>query len=56
MSQDVSVGIVADWLVTFACSEKVTAEFIKIFPEAEWNSVVDFLSDENRKLFYGNRF
>ena len=53
MSHDVSVGIVADWLVTFAGAEKVIAEFIKIFPEAELYSVVDFLSDENRKLFYG---
>src|SRR5471032_281900 len=53
MSHVVSVGIVADWLVTFAGAEKVIAEFIKIFPEAELYSVVDFLSDENRKLFYG---
>lgn len=53
MPHDVSVGIVADWLVTFAGAEKVIAEFIKIFPESEIYSVVDFLSDENRKLFYG---
>lgn len=53
MSHDVSVGIVADWLVTFAGAEKVIAEFIKIYPEAELYSVVDFLSEESRKLFYG---
>lgn len=53
MSNDVSVGIVADWLVTFAGAEKVIAEFIKIYPESELYSVVDFLSDESRKLFYG---
>ncbi|AZP43593.1 glycosyltransferase family 4 protein [Rahnella aquatilis] len=53
MSHDVSVGIVADWLVTFAGSEKVIAEFIKLYPNADVYSVVDFLSDESRKKFYG---
>ncbi|TDS86245.1 glycosyltransferase involved in cell wall biosynthesis [Rahnella sp. BIGb0236] len=53
MSHDVSVGIVADWLVTFAGAEKVIAEFIKLYPHADIYSVVDFLSDESRKKFYG---
>lgn len=53
MSHDVSVGIVADWLVTFAGAEKVIAEFIKLYPDADLYSVVDFLSDESRKSFYG---
>ncbi|MCR9000082.1 glycosyltransferase family 4 protein [Rahnella perminowiae] len=53
MSHDVSVGIVADWLVTFAGSEKVISEFIKLYPDADVYSVVDFLSDESRKKFYG---
>ena len=53
MSHNVSVGIVADWLVTFAGSEKVIAEFIKLYPHADIYSVVDFLSDESRKKFYG---
>ncbi|MCS3423779.1 glycosyltransferase involved in cell wall biosynthesis [Rahnella sp. BIGb0603] len=53
MSHEVSVGIVADWLVTFAGAEKVIAEFIKLYPESELYSVVDFLSDESRKQFYG---
>ncbi len=30
-TSDFSVGIVADWFVTFAGSEKVVAELIKIF-------------------------
>ncbi|MFW8236752.1 glycosyltransferase family 4 protein, partial [Klebsiella pneumoniae] len=51
MSHGVSVGIVADWLVTFAGAEKVIAEFINIYPESEIYSVVDFLSDDSRKLF-----
>lgn len=55
MSRDLSVGLVADWLVTYAGAEKVIAEFIKIFPSADLYSVVDFLSDENRKLFDNKR-
>lgn len=51
MSRDLSVGLVADWLVTYAGAEKVIAEFIDIFPDADLYSVVDFLSDENRQLF-----
>ncbi|CAI2398628.1 glycosyltransferase family 4 protein [Serratia marcescens] len=51
MSRDLSVGLVADWLVTYAGAEKVIAEFIEIFPDADLYSVVDFLSDENRQLF-----
>ena len=51
MLRDVNVGIVADWLVTFAGSEKVIAEFINLFPKSELYSVVDFLSPESRHLF-----
>lgn len=54
MSRDLGVGLVADWLVTYAGAEKVIAEFISIFPESDLYSVVDFLSDENRTLF-GNK-
>ncbi|MCD7092260.1 glycosyltransferase family 4 protein [Klebsiella quasipneumoniae subsp. quasipneumoniae] len=50
-TSDFSVGIVADWFVTFAGSEKVVAELIKIFPSSELYSIVDFLSAENKKLF-----
>ncbi|MFK3841207.1 glycosyltransferase family 4 protein [Serratia sp. NPDC087055] len=51
MSRDLSVGLVADWLVTYAGAEKVIAEFISIFPDSDLYSVVDFLSDDNRQLF-----
>ncbi|EIX9054289.1 glycosyltransferase family 4 protein [Klebsiella oxytoca] len=51
MSQNISVGLVADWLVTYAGSEKVIAEFIKLFPQADLYSVIDFLSDESRTRF-----
>ena len=55
MSQDVSVGLVADWLVTYAGSEKVIAEFINLFPQSELYSVIDFLSDESRALFMNKK-
>lgn len=51
MSGEINIGIVADWLVTYAGSEKVIKEFIDVFPSAELYSVVDFLSDSNRALF-----
>lgn len=51
MSQDISIGIVADWFVTYAGSEKVVAEFIKLFPQSELYSVVDFLSKESKTHF-----
>ncbi|AUY14220.1 MULTISPECIES: glycosyltransferase family 4 protein [Serratia] len=51
MSKDLNVGIIADWLVSYAGAEKVISEFIDIFPESELYSVVDFLSDKSRELF-----
>jgi len=55
MSQGLNVGIVADWLVTYAGAEKVIKEFFDVFPEAELYSVVDFLSDEDRSRFHGKK-
>ncbi|MFB5950838.1 MULTISPECIES: glycosyltransferase family 4 protein [Klebsiella] len=51
MHQDLSIGIVADWFVTYAGSEKIVAEFIELFPDCELYSVVDFLSKENKQHF-----
>ncbi|MBP1128776.1 glycosyltransferase involved in cell wall biosynthesis [Serratia sp. PL17] len=51
MSKDLNVGIVADWLVSYAGAEKVISQFIDIFPDSELYSVVDFLSDNSRELF-----
>lgn len=55
MPQGFSVGLIADWLVTYAGAEKVIAEFIKIFPQSELYSVVDFLSDDSRLLFQNKK-
>ena len=54
MNPNFKLGIVADWLVTYAGSEKVISECLKVFPEAELFSVVDFLNDSDRALL-GNK-
>ncbi|HIE9076850.1 MULTISPECIES: glycosyltransferase family 4 protein [Klebsiella] len=53
--RNIDVGIVADWLVTYAGSEKVIKEFIEIYPDSELYSIVDFLSDKDRQLFKGKK-
>ncbi|AYZ32264.1 glycosyltransferase family 4 protein [Serratia sp. FDAARGOS_506] len=50
-----SVGVVADWLVTYAGAERVIKEFIDMYPEADLYSVVDFLSDDARSFFHGKK-
>ncbi|HAT4981981.1 TPA: glycosyltransferase family 4 protein [Serratia marcescens] len=51
MSRNLNVGIVADWLVSYAGAEKVISEFIDVFPDSELYSVVDFLSNSSREFF-----
>lgn len=51
IKDELKVGIVADWFITYAGSEKVVSEFIKVFPNADLYSVVDFLSADNRRKF-----
>lgn len=53
--RDMNIGIVADWLVTYAGSEKVIKEFIEVYPDCDLYSIVDFLSDKDRSLFKGKR-
>lgn len=55
MNKDIDVGIVADWLVTYAGSEKVISEFITLYPESSIYAIVDFLSDNDRTLFHGKK-
>lgn len=55
MLNNTRIGIVADWLVTYAGAERVISEIIDIYPEADLFSVVDFISDENRKYFHDKR-
>lgn len=46
-----NIGIVTDWLVTYAGAERVIKEFIDIYPEADLYSVVDFLKENSRVNF-----
>lgn len=47
LENNISVGIVADWLVTYAGAERVVKEMIELFPDSDVYSIVDFLSDGN---------
>ncbi|AKE75153.1 TPA: glycosyltransferase family 4 protein [Klebsiella pneumoniae] len=55
MSQDISVGIVADWLVTYAGAERVIKEFIELYPSSELYALVEYLSDEDRIFLQGKK-
>ncbi|WP_374761757.1 glycosyltransferase family 4 protein [Klebsiella quasipneumoniae] len=49
------MGIVADWLVTYAGAERVIKEIIDIYPNSDLYSVVDFLSEQSRSYFHGKK-
>jgi glycosyltransferase involved in cell wall biosynthesis len=47
------VAVVHDWLTTYAGSERVLAQILRIWPEADLYSIVDFLDDEHRAALLG---
>lgn len=47
------VAIIHDWLVTIAGAEKVLAEIIKIYPNADLFAIVDFLDASQRTALSG---
>lgn len=49
------VAIIHDWLVRYAGAERVLTEILRLFPNADVFSVVDFMSDEERQLLGGRR-
>ncbi|SDF96038.1 glycosyltransferase family 4 protein [Paraburkholderia phenazinium] len=49
------VAVVHDWLTTYAGSEKVLAQILQIWPDADLFTVVDFLTDEDRDKLLGKR-
>lgn len=55
MLENKKISVVADWLVAYAGAERVIAEFINVFPNADLFAVVDFISSENRKYFHGKK-
>ncbi len=49
------VAIVHEWLTVFAGSEKVLAQMLEVFPEADLFAVCDFLPEPQRHLLGGRR-
>jgi len=49
------IALVHDWLVTYAGAERVLAEIVQSFPNADLYCVIDFLSSEDRALLGGKR-
>ncbi len=49
------VAVVHEWFVTYAGSEKVVEQILKIYPDADVFAVVDFLRDEDRGFLQGKR-
>ncbi len=47
------VAIVHDWLVSYAGSEKVLEQIIRMFPSADLFSIVDFFPEEHREALGG---
>lgn len=51
----VKVAVVHDWLDTWRGGEKVLAEILRIYPEADLFALVDFLPDADRLALQGKR-
>lgn len=52
MTQNFSMALVTEWLVTYAGAERVYTEMLKVFPKAELFAVIDFFNDDDRKLIF----
>jgi glycosyltransferase involved in cell wall biosynthesis len=55
MRQTPRVAIVHEWLVNYAGSERVVEQLLRVFPDAQVFSVVDFLSEQERASILGGR-
>ena len=49
------VALVHEWLTTVAGSERVVEQILKIYPQADLFTVVDFLRDDERAFLLGKR-
>lgn len=47
------VGVVTDWLISYAGAERVLKEMLAIFPRSDIHAVIDFLSDSDRQEIFG---
>lgn len=48
------VAIIHDWLVTYAGAEKVLEQMVKVYPDADIYSLIEYLP-ENKKKFINNK-
>ncbi|EPH0092830.1 glycosyltransferase family 4 protein [Pluralibacter gergoviae] len=55
MTFNSKIGIVTDWLCSYAGAERVIKEFIDLYPDSELYSVIDFLSSEARSHFHNKK-
>jgi glycosyltransferase involved in cell wall biosynthesis len=51
----VRIAVVHDWLDSFRGGEKVLAEILGLYPDADLFALVDFLSDADRRALRGRR-
>lgn len=49
------IALVHEWLVSYAGSEQVTAQILKVYPDANLFSIIDFLTDKQRAFFGGRK-
>lgn len=49
------VGVVADWLISFAGAERVLKEVLVLFPKADVFAVIDFLNDYDRSILFSKK-
>jgi glycosyltransferase involved in cell wall biosynthesis len=50
-----NIGIVHEWLTSYAGSERVVEQMLRVYPEAALYALVDFLPDEEREVFESRR-
>lgn len=55
INENTKIALVHEWLLSYAGSEQVSASILKSFPNTVLYSVVDFLTDEQRKHFLGKK-
>ncbi|WP_010632754.1 glycosyltransferase family 4 protein [Sporolactobacillus vineae] len=55
VKNNIKVAVVTEWLETYAGSEKVVEQILKVYPHADLFSVVDFLPEDQRKFINGKK-
>ncbi len=53
---NLKIAVVHDWLVTNAGAEKVLKAILELYPSADVFSIVDFLSDDDRKTVLNGKY